>query len=176
MRSLWRLIAIILPVILIAAPAASSPASAHVFLFKSVPADGAVLPTSPGSITAIFTGEVALAGSSLSLYAADGSQVDNQDTSLDPTDARNLIVTLPPLAPGAYHAVWIAVDALDGHTNQGDFNITIGDVPAAPAAPANLPAPPAADTAPASDTSEAPDSVTGAQPAVDGVSPSALGM
>src|SRR3954451_15059053 len=115
MPTLWRLFAILLLLALAAVPSAPAPVSAHVFLFKSVPGDGDVLDSAPAQVTAEFTGEVYPTGSVLSVFSADGVEVDNGDTVVDPDNAKRLIVTLPALPPGSYHTSWTAVDTLDGH-------------------------------------------------------------
>lgn len=105
----------------------------HAFFSSSEPAPNARLPTSPTRIVITFTGEIAVAKSSIELLRSDGGAVPLPPPQAGATQQGMVVPLATPLAPGAYAVRWKSVDAHDADEQQGYFAFTIG-----PDAPANL--------------------------------------
>jgi hypothetical protein len=54
----------------------------------------------------------------------NGKRVDKGDPQLDHTDATQLVVSLPQLAPGTYRVTW-RVLSIDTHVTDGDFTFDV---------------------------------------------------
>lgn len=120
--TLALLLFVLLQVVLVRA------ASAHALLVDSQPADGAVLDEAPDRVRATFSEELDSGLSSMRVFDNQGAQVDNGDggVDLDDLDHLSMVVTLPPLPPGAYTVRWTAASADDGDDTEGAFSFTIG--------------------------------------------------
>jgi methionine-rich copper-binding protein CopC len=112
-------------------------ASAHSGLVESQPANGALLEHAPERVVATFSEELDSSLSSMSVFDAQGAQVDNGDGGVDLNDLehKSMIVSLPPLPAGTYTVHWNALSSEDGDESAGDFTFTvsIGDADSAPA-------------------------------------------
>ncbi|WGX98521.1 copper resistance CopC/CopD family protein [Nocardioides sp. L-11A] len=100
----------------------AGPASAHATLVSTDPAEGAVLPEAPSSVTFTFDEPVQLVPDGLLAFDAQGKRVD-----IDPS-AKGPEVTgrLPDeLADGTYVVTWRAVSA-DGHPIAGSLTFHVG--------------------------------------------------
>jgi len=154
----------------------------HASLVSSDPAAGAVLATSPTTITLVFDDDLDPARSSFAVRGASG---DAAAGHVSATDARTMTASALSLAPGAWEIRWTAV-ASDGDLTRGTVDFTIAaagsTVPAsaspgasaaasaaasavtsgstAPSAVASAPGAPSASTAP--DGSTTPDASTSA--------------
>ena len=148
---------------------AVSPVSAHIDLQGAEPPVDAVVGVAPAQVIALFSGEVAEAGSTLTVAGPDGQPVDNGDGRLDlnDPDRRTVMATLrADLPAGVYTVTYSAVPA-DGHeAAAGSYTFTVdaalvtgGATPGAtPAAtPVGTPAatPIAVSGGPAASTSDA---------------------
>jgi methionine-rich copper-binding protein CopC len=99
----------------------------HARFLRSEPAPDSVAAETPAAVTIWFGELLEVAGSSISVFAPDGSQVDLGDSGLLPNDHKALAVSLlPDLPPGAYTAIWENVSAEDGDASRGEFVFTIG--------------------------------------------------
>jgi copper resistance protein C len=99
-------------------------ALAHAHLRHSAPAAGTTVHGSPSEVKLWFTEEVEPAYSTIKIMGADGKQVDKQDTSVDPGDAKILKVSLPSLSPGTYTVIW-QVTSVDTHKTDGKFTFKV---------------------------------------------------
>lgn len=116
--------------------------SAHVDLESSDPAAGAVLATSPASVTLTFVAEIQkIAGSyALTVEDASGGSVGSGAPSVA-ADAKTLSVTLKPNLPdGVYTVHWTNTSADDGDAISGEFSFTVGAAASTTPAPAATPA------------------------------------
>ena len=104
--------------------AVASNAGAHAFLDHAVPAVGSEVRSSPVQLKLWFTQPLEPAFSTAQVLDRDGKRVDKGDPKVDPTDAKQLVVSLPQLAPGTYHVTW-RVLAVDTHVTEGDFTFDI---------------------------------------------------
>src|SRR5262249_58623975 len=83
-----------------------------------------------GGVQLWFNERLEPAYSQMSVWSAAGAQVDRGDARVDPDDARQLRVTLAPLARGAY-TVRYRVLSVDGHVVESSFPFTVTGGPAA---------------------------------------------
>ncbi len=115
-------------------------ALAHAELVTSDPADGAVLDTSPTTITLTFSENLDPAKSSFRLLGPDGATLGTGAA----TAAKAMTLEPPPLSDGAYTIKWTSASADDGDIERGQLTFTVQ------LAAASLPpsAPPTASTAP----------------------------
>ncbi|MFT4186949.1 MAG: copper resistance protein CopC [Aeromicrobium sp.] len=100
---------------------AASPASAHASLVSTDPADGAVLPDSPESITLTFTEPVRLTDG-IELLTADGAPVE---ATVEGSDAVVTITPSEPLSGGTHIVGWRVISA-DSHPIAGGFSFSVG--------------------------------------------------
>jgi len=102
------------------------PASAwtHAVLVKSAPARRAILSQPPARVQLWFNERLEAQFSQLTVWDAEGSQVDAHDVQVGPDDAKRLSVSLADLAPGMY-TVKFRVLSVDGHVVEGEFPFTI---------------------------------------------------
>jgi methionine-rich copper-binding protein CopC len=96
----------------------------HAFPDHSEPKVGNTVSASPPIVRIWFDSALEPTFSTLRVQDAGGTQVDNRDARVDPSDATLLEVSLPPLPSGTYRVIWSAV-ARDGHRTQGDYTFTI---------------------------------------------------
>lgn len=103
--------------------------SAHdAVITKSNPANGDILAESPSEVMAWFAEELISGESAMTVFSAEGIQVDNGDggVNLNDPEHASMIVTLPPLPNGAYTVQWHAT-LLDGDATDGAFAFAVGD-------------------------------------------------
>lgn len=158
-------------VLLTAAP----PASAHDALVESVPAEGAVLETSPNRIELTYTGEVLeMAPVVLITRTDDGTGVAGADPTVD---GRTVILEIPePMTDGEYQAAWRVVSS-DGHPIEGVLTFTVAagieEMPATQTPPADAEATaeetPAAQETVATEDAEAGATETGGESGLGGL-------
>lgn len=103
-----------------------SSAFAHAHLTGATPADGAVVASSPVSLSLYFTEAIEPKLSGATLKRPDGAPVDVGTASLGAADDRLMSVALPrPLGQGVYTVEWHAFSR-DGHTTRGTYHFTVG--------------------------------------------------
>jgi copper resistance protein C len=113
---------------ILAALAMSLPAldaSAHAFLDRAVPSIGGTVPTAPKEIRLTFTEGVEPRFSGIELTTSDGRAIATGPAVLDPGDDKQLVLAVPPLAPGRYRVSWHVV-SVDTHRTEGDYTFTVG--------------------------------------------------
>jgi len=99
-------------------------ASAHAVLRKASPAAGAVLKQSPPEIRLQFNENIEPRFSRIELTAEKGGKIDTGPASPDLQSRSQILVTVPPLAPGTYKVKWLAL-SVDSHKVQGEFTFQI---------------------------------------------------
>lgn len=103
-----------------------SSAFAHAHLTEAVPADGAVVASSPVSLSLSFTEAIEPKLSGATLKRPDGTPVDVGTASPGVADDRLMSIALPqPLGQGVYTVEWHAFSK-DGHTTRGMYHFTVG--------------------------------------------------
>ncbi len=103
--------------------AVSVHAVAHAHPKTEVPADGATV-AAPPEVSIVFDDALEPAFSSITVNDAQGHPVTTAKAELDTVTHKNLHVSLPTLAPGAYLVKWVAV-SVDGHRTNGAYRFTV---------------------------------------------------
>ncbi|MER7931672.1 copper resistance protein CopC [Streptomyces sp. NPDC094471] len=124
--------------------ASAAPASAHAALRGSDPADGAVLKSSPGSVTLTFTESVGLLDDSFRVYDPTNHRVTTGGPGHGPGGADTARITFPKrLGTGTFTVAWRVVSA-DSHPVSGALTFSVGEpsatTAAVPAGPVENPA------------------------------------
>ena len=119
-RCAWRLLSLLLPALLSAAPAAR----AHAFLDHASPSVGSTVRQSPASISLWFTQELEPAFSTVTITDQGGQRVDGGDAKVDARDQTLLRASLKPLPPGTYKVSWHVV-SVDTHMTEGSFTFRV---------------------------------------------------
>lgn len=96
----------------------------HAVLVKSSPARRAMLSKPPDRVQLWFNERLEAQFAQLSVWDAEGRQVDAQDSQVGPEDAKSLSVGLPELAPGTY-TVKFRVLSVDGHIVESEFPFSV---------------------------------------------------
>jgi copper resistance protein C len=122
-RALWC--RSILLIILLLAPISSW---GHAYLVKSSPARRAVLSNPPARVALWFNERLEAQFSQLSVWNAEGQQVDGGDVQVGPDDGKRLSVGIPTLPAGSY-TVKYRVLSVDGHIVEAEFPFTIRSRP-----------------------------------------------
>ena len=118
-RALWCRSTLV--IILLMVPVSSW---GHAYLVKSSPARRAVLSTPPTRVVLWFNERLEAQFSQLSIWNAEGQQVDGGDVQVGPDDRKRLSVGIPTLPPGSY-IVKYRVLSVDGHIVEADYPFTI---------------------------------------------------
>jgi methionine-rich copper-binding protein CopC len=95
-------------------------AGAHAFLEHAVPSVGSTISTSPQEVRVSFSERVEPAFSGVELPTAEGQPITTRVATIDPGDSAQLVLHVPPLAPGRYKVTWHVVSA-DTHRTKGDY-------------------------------------------------------
>jgi copper transport protein len=128
------------------APLAMTPtaASAHAYLARSAPGDGAVLDRAPQTLTLSFTERVELSATHVDIVDGDGQRFAPTSVTLSQAKAdgaalasgteaaADVVVGLPKLPANVYHVMWSTLSSDDLHTTSG--NLVIGVQRAVPVA------------------------------------------
>jgi methionine-rich copper-binding protein CopC len=116
--------------LLAALPAA--PVWAHAHMTKSSPANGATVTSTPATIQAWFSEELATSGNRLRLYDAHDKLLGTG--GLDPKVAGHTVLRLAPphLSAGGYMVRWHVVSADDNAVSEGYFRFSVGSMAMAP--------------------------------------------
>jgi copper transport protein len=96
-------------------------AQAHAHLQQATPADGSVLEAAPSELVLRFSEAAQL--TALTVARDGGTQ--QKVTPLPHKPQAQIVVKLPPLAPGHYVVSWRALSA-DGHVVPGEIRFTLG--------------------------------------------------
>ena len=97
---------------------------AHAFPDHSEPRVGSAVKTPPAQVKMWFDSELEPLFSTIEVFDAHQTKVDQDDGRVDPNDHTLLEVTLSPLTPGTYTVSWRVV-AHDGHPSEGRFPFTV---------------------------------------------------
>jgi methionine-rich copper-binding protein CopC len=117
--ALWRQCPLV--IVLLVIPVSSW---GHAYLVKSSPARRAVLSTPPTRVVLWFNERLEAQFSQISIWNAEGQQMDGGDMEVGPDDRKRLSVSLPTLPPGNY-TVKYRVLSVDGHVVEAEFPFTI---------------------------------------------------
>jgi copper resistance protein C len=117
----------ILPHLMAVAGASLLPlaALAHAFLDQAAPPVGGTVQTAPKEIRLTFSEGVEPHFSGIEVMASDGHAIATGPALRDPGDDKQLVVAMPPLAPGRYRVRWHVV-SVDTHRTEGDYSFTVG--------------------------------------------------
>jgi copper resistance protein C len=99
-------------------------AGAHGLLDRADPRPGSRVRTAPTHVSVWFTERLEPAYSRVRVLNGKGERADADDSRVDATDARQLRVSVPPLAAGSYKVLW-RVLSVDGHLTEGEFTFTV---------------------------------------------------
>ncbi|WP_406437720.1 copper resistance protein CopC [Streptomyces sp. NBC_00631] len=106
--------------------ASAGPAAAHAALRGSDPADGAVLKSSPRSVTLTFTESVGLLDDSFRVYDPTNHRVTTSDAEHGPAGSDTARITFPKkLGTGTFTVAWRVVSA-DSHPVSGALTFSVG--------------------------------------------------
>jgi copper transport protein len=98
---------------------------AHAYLVQADPPAGAVLSTSPETVTFIFSEEIEPQFSSFTLYDAQGQRL--QELAFTPEEGGlRVVVPVARLSDGVYTVAWRVLSAVDGHVTKGVYPFGVG--------------------------------------------------
>lgn len=103
-----------------------APAWAHATPVSSDPEPGAVLSSTPGVVTVVFSEPLNTKLSSATVVSPDGQRFDGTVSGED-----EISVALRTNAPGVYQVEWTTVSTLDGHPLHGAYAFGVGVSPGA---------------------------------------------
>jgi copper resistance protein C len=103
---------------------AAASAWAHAFLDHASPAVGSTVAAAPAELQLFFTQELEPAFSGVTLSNGNGQPIATGASSVDRQNRAEMVLKLPPLAPGHYKVSWHAV-SVDTHRTEGTFTFDI---------------------------------------------------
>jgi methionine-rich copper-binding protein CopC len=115
---------ILMPIALLATGLPAVTALAHAFLDHAVPAVGSTVTAAPKEVQIFYTQAIEPAFSAAALSGADGQAIATGAATIDPQNPMELVLKLPPLAPGHYKVAWHVV-SVDTHRTEGAFSFDI---------------------------------------------------
>jgi methionine-rich copper-binding protein CopC len=98
---------------------------AHAFLDQATPPVGGTVPASPREIRLTFSEGVEPHFSGIELAADDGRTITTGPAVIDPGDAKQLVLAVPPLPAGRYRVSWHVV-SVDTHRTEGAYSFAVG--------------------------------------------------
>ena len=99
-------------------------ALAHAFLSQAVPPVDGTVASSPKEIRLTFSEGVEPRFSGIELATSDGRAIATAPATPEPGDTKQLVLVLPPLAPGRYKVSWHVV-SVDTHRTEGAYTFAI---------------------------------------------------
>jgi methionine-rich copper-binding protein CopC len=99
-------------------------AVAHAFLNQAVPPVGGTVPTSPKEVRLTFSEGIEPRFSGIELASVDGRAIATAPAIRDPKDEKQLVLAVPPLAPGRYKVSWHVV-SVDTHRTEGAYSFAV---------------------------------------------------
>ena len=99
-------------------------ALSHAFLNEAAPLVGGTVPASPKEIRLTFTEAIEPRFSGVDLLTGDGRTIASGPAVVDAQNDKQLVLALPPLAPGRYRVRWHVV-SVDTHRTEGEFSFTV---------------------------------------------------
>ena len=103
---------------------ATSPTFGHAHLERGSPQRGGTVSSSPPELALTFSEPIEPLFSTIELRDAHNVRIDTGKPNAAPGDPRQLIVSLPRLAPGTYTVFW-RVTSVDTHKTEGRFTFTV---------------------------------------------------
>lgn len=103
----------------------------HPQLLDSSPQPSETLTVAPTEVSLLFDRPLNPDETWVGVRSSTGETLDNQDSSIDPTNPNRVSVTLPVLPPGAYVVEYTAVSRDDAATIIGSFGFVIVSPPPA---------------------------------------------
>ena len=97
---------------------------AHAFLNQAAPPVGGMVPASPKEIRLTFSEGIEPRFSGIDLATGDGRRVATGAAVVDPANDKELVLALPPLAPGSYRVRWHVV-SVDTHRTEGEYSFAV---------------------------------------------------
>src|ERR1700736_5264152 len=120
-EKLRRLVLHLVVMAIVTAPAVALP---HAFLNQAAPPVGGTVPASPKEIRLIFSEGIEPRFSGIDLATGDGRTVATGAAAVDPANDKQLVLALPPLAPGRYRVRWHVV-SVDTHRPEGEDSFSV---------------------------------------------------
>ena len=99
-------------------------ALAHAFLNQAVPSVGGTVAKSPKEIRLTFSEGVEPRFSGIELATSDGRAIPTGSAIRDPGDDKQLVLLVPPLAPGRYKVSWHVI-SVDTHRTEGAYTFAV---------------------------------------------------
>ncbi len=104
--------------------ATATPADAHAFLVKALPAVGSTVEPGTTELKLDFSEAVELVLSSVEMTNSTGAAIPLSHPGFGDSAHRELAVALPMLMPGSYRVKWHVVSE-DTHRTEGSFTFTV---------------------------------------------------
>ncbi len=101
--------------------------SAHALLITASPEPNAILTEAPLTVEMWVTEPVEAGFTRIKVLDANGIQVQDGDTRIDPADPTHITVALTQLPEGIYTVSWKALSIVDGHITTGTFPFAVGE-------------------------------------------------
>ena len=118
--------ALLFTAVLVTAITAS--ASAHAYLIRSDPADGAVLAEPPTDVNLWFDEPIVPSFSIIQVFDINNQPVEVNNIRINPDDSHNLAFSFPnELSPGVYSILWETISDADGHYSRGLLIFGVGE-------------------------------------------------
>ncbi|MCL6649783.1 MAG: copper resistance protein CopC [Chloroflexi bacterium] len=102
-------------------------ASAHAYLERSDPPEGAYLPTAPREVTLWFTERLEPSFSRGRVVDKENQVVSTGPAVVSSVNPKQMTIPLGPLPNGVYTVIWENVSADDGHAARGAFAFAVGN-------------------------------------------------
>jgi methionine-rich copper-binding protein CopC len=99
-------------------------ALSHAFLYEAAPLVGGTVPASPKEIRLTFSEGIEPRFSGIDLATGDGRTVATGAAAVDAANDKQLVLALPPLAPGRYRVRWHVV-SVDTHRTEGEYSFSV---------------------------------------------------
>ncbi|MDA0301961.1 MAG: copper resistance protein CopC, partial [Chloroflexi bacterium] len=121
--------AVLVALALLAAFALPGIAGAHANIDRAEPAPDSILASGPRMVHIWFTEPLAPNASGIQVLDSRSRRVDSDDSRVDPSDPRLMMVSLPPLPNGTYTVAWHNTSTVDGHPLRGTYAFSVGEAP-----------------------------------------------
>jgi hypothetical protein len=109
---------------MVAVSMAASAALSHAFLNQAAPPVGGQVSASPKEIRLTFSEGIEPRFSGIDLATGDGRTIATGQATADPRDDKQLVLIVPPLAPGRYRVRWHVV-SVDTHRTEGEYSFVV---------------------------------------------------
>src|SRR5436309_2545847 len=103
---------------------APATALSHAFLDEAAPLVGGTVSGPPKEIRLSFSEAIEPRFSGIDLVTEDGRTIATSQAAVDPGNDRQLVLALPPLAPGRYRVRWHVV-SVDTHRTEGEYSFAV---------------------------------------------------